>query len=70
MSDESKQRIAGWKTKKKRCPGCLVGGYRQIIAGDGRPMFVCTACDYRWTDGHEGGEWALVPRGQISGAAS
>jgi len=42
---------------KLRCPRCLVGGYNETKAIDGRPLFTCSRCDYEWTCGHSGGKW-------------
>lgn len=48
------------RSKQPRCPRCHVGGYRQETSmGDGRPAFVCTRCDHRWTCGKDGGEYAI-----------
>jgi hypothetical protein len=46
---------------KLRCPTCLIGGYTQskCPTGDGRPLFTCTRCDASWTNGTDGGEYAL-----------
>ncbi len=46
------------KPRKRTCPACRSGGFLTIKAGDGRPLFVCTQCDHRWTCGADGGEYA------------
>ena len=52
---------------KKRCPRCHVGGYGQGVAiGDGRPEFHCGLCGNRWTNGKNGGQYALAGEAGIS----
>jgi len=46
------------KSKKPRCPKCLIGGYTQGTAPDGRPRFTCTHCDNTWTNGKDGYPYA------------
>ncbi len=55
--------------KRKRCPACLVGGYTQGKAPvDGRPLFKCTRCNFEWSHGRDGGEYALESVGNARGS--
>lgn len=47
------------KAKRKRCPSCIIGGYTQSVAADGRPRFICSRCGSIWTCGLSGGEYVL-----------
>ena len=46
----------------KRCPKCLVGGYRlDGTAVSGKPQFRCDRCGYTWTNGKTGGGYVGLP---------
>jgi ribosomal protein L37AE/L43A len=39
------------------CPSCRKSGFTKTSAADGRPLFQCQMCHYRWTCGINGGEY-------------
>lgn len=47
--------------RTKVCLRCHNGGYTQSKSNhpDGRPKFKCTKCDFEWTCGIDGGDYAV-----------
>ena len=43
--------------KDNPCPYCRHPEFEKSKATDGRPRFICTSCEYSWTNGHSGGEY-------------
>lgn len=43
--------------RKHPCPKCRHPEFLLGKAGDGRPDFMCTSCEYSWTCGDDGGEY-------------